>query len=203
MFSYSPLKGNDTVYNASLLAAKTLSLCYKYSLIKKYKEIAQNIVMTVCEGQEKDGSWVYGLLPIQNWKDSFHTGYNLDAIMTYQKCTGDNQFKKNLQLGFNYYIKNFFENNGAPKYYNNKKYPIDIHCPGQLFVTLSTLDEFKNHENLADKVINWTIDNMQSNKGYFFYQLKIIFSSKISYMRWSNAFMFNSISYYLKEKIKS
>ena len=33
-----------------------------------------------CEGQNKDGSWVYGMLPVQSWIDSFHTGYNLDAI---------------------------------------------------------------------------------------------------------------------------
>jgi len=42
---------------------------------------------------------------------------------------------------------------------------------------------------------------MQDKKGYFYYQLKKGMSSKISYMRWSNAFMFNAMSYYLKEKL--
>ena len=200
LFSYSPLKGNDTVYNASLLAAKTLSLCYKYSGKEKYKETAEKVIKAVCDGQEKDGSWIYGLLSIQYWKDSFHTGYNLDAISTYQKCVGDNQFKENIERGFKYYIHNFFESNGTPKYYNNKTYPIDIHCPGQLFVTLSKLNEFKKHQELADKVINWSIKNMQSPKGFFYYQIKRGISSKISYMRWSNAFMFNAITFYFKEK---
>ena len=84
------------------------------------------------------------MLPVQSWIDSFHTGYNLDAISMYQNCTGDNQFNSSLEKGFAYYIANFFEANGTPKYYHNKTYPIDIHCPAQLFVTLSKLNNL-NH----------------------------------------------------------
>ena len=200
LFSYSPYKGNNTVYNASLLGAKTLSLCYKYSGNKIYKKTAKEAVKAVCEGQEKDGSWVYGLLPVQSWIDSFHTGYNLDAIMMYQECTGDHQFEENIKKGFDYYIQNFFEKDGTPKYYNNTMHPIDIHCPGQLFVTLSKLDEFRPNQALADNVLSWTVQNMQSKKGFFYYQIKKRLSSKISYMRWSNAFMFNAMTFYFKEK---
>jgi len=81
-------------------------------------------------------------------------------------------------------------------------YPIDIHCPGQLFVTLSKLNEFKNNKVLADRVLNWSIQNMQSPKGFFYYQIKKRLSSKISYMRWSNAFMFNAMTYYTLENKK-
>ena len=55
----------------------------------------------------------------------------------------------------------------------------------------------KKYEELAKKVLQWTIRNMQDKKGYFYYQLKPGISSKISYMRWSNAFMFNAMSHYL------
>ncbi len=202
MFSYSSHNGNNTVFNASLLGAKILSLCYKYSGDENYKTIAEQAIKTVCESQSKDGAWVYGLLNTQLWIDSFHTGYNLDAISVYQECTGDNQFKEYLKMGFTYYIKNFFEKNGTPKYYNNKTYPIDIHCPGQLFVTLSKTNNFALFQDLALKVFDWTIGNMQSSKGYFYYQLKKGISSKISYMRWSNAFMFNAMTYFIKENEK-
>lgn len=202
LFSYSPYKGNNTVYNASLLGAKTLSLCYKYSGEKLYKDTAELAVRSACDGQLNDGSWPYGLLKTQSWIDNFHTGYNLDAISVYQNCTGDNQFEGNLNKGFDYYIENFFEKNGIPKYYHNKTYPIDIHCPGQLFVTLSKLNEFKNNKVLADSVLNWAIQNMQSPKGFFYYQIKKRLSSKISYMRWSNAFMFNAMTYYTLENKK-
>tara|TARA_Y100001954_G_C15810109_1_gene604735 strand:- start:2005 stop:3204 length:1200 start_codon:yes stop_codon:yes gene_type:complete len=202
LYSYSPIKGNDTVFNASLLGAKTLSICYKYSKNKLYKDEAQTVIKAVCESQEVDGSWVYGLLKTQKWKDSFHTGYNLDAIKTFENCTGDTKFHKNLEFGFKYYLENFFKKDGKPKYYNNKTFPIDIHCPAQLFVTLSKLNKFKNHEGLANKVMHWMIENMQDKKGYFYYQKKKLISSNISYMRWSNAFTFNAMSYFLKEKNK-
>jgi len=200
LFSYSPYEGNNTVYNASLLGAKTLSLCYKYSGEKVYKQTALKTVKAACDGQGKDGSWVYGLLPVQSWIDSFHTGYNLDAISMYQECTGDYQFEENLKKGFNYYMQNFFEKNGTPKYYHNKKYPIDIHCPGQLFVTLSKLNKYTPNKIIANKVMDWTLKNMQSKKGYFYYQLKKGVSSKISYMRWSNSFMFSAFTFCLKEE---
>lgn len=199
LFSYSPLNGNNTVINASLLGAKILSQVYEYTKEEELKELAYKTIKACCEIQKEDGSWVYGLMNVQSWIDSFHTGYNLDALQTYQDITGDESFKNNIELGLEYYIKSFFLEDGTPKYYHNKTYPIDIHCPGQLFVTLSKTKTFARHKDLADKVIKWTIENMQDSKGYFYYQLKKGISSKISYMRWSNAFMFNAMSNYFKE----
>ncbi len=155
------------------------------------------IIRAACAGQQEDGSWIYGLLPVQSWIDSFHTGYNLDAIAHYQKFCKDKQFEPSIQKGTEYYLSHFFLEDGTPKYYHNKTYPIDIHCPGQLWVTLSALNQWNGNEELAKKVMIWTLTNMQDKKGYFYYQLKKGISSKIPYMRWSNAFMFNAISYYL------
>ena len=201
LFSYSPLKGNNTVYNASLLGSKLLSLCYNFTKNESYKIAARCSVEACFGAQNEDGSWFYGELPVQNWIDSFHTGYNLDALNSYQKYSDDNSFKVAIEKGFDFYIKNFFLEDGMPKYYHNKIYPVDIHCPAQLFVTLSLLSKFKEHKVLAEKVMYWTIQNLQDKKGYFYYQIRKGFSSKIPYMRWSNAFMFYAMSYYLLEDI--
>ncbi len=197
LFSYSPLQGNDTVYNASLLGSRLLSYCYKYTGNQEYKEFAEKSVKACCAGQRSDGAWVYGMLPVQNWVDSFHTGYNLDALIAYQEQTGDTNYNDHIEKGFDYYIKAMFEVDGTPKYYDNKMFPIDIHCPGQLFVTLHRLHKTEAYRELEDKVMDWAITNMQNKKGFFYYQLKKGISSKISYMRWSNAFMFCAMSYYL------
>ncbi len=199
LFSYSKLKGNDTVLNASLLGSRLLSFCYKYTGIESYKELARKSIQACCACQQADGAWRYGMLPVQKWRDSFHTGYNLDSLMAYQENTGDHTFETYMTKGFDYYIKNFFEEDGTPKYYDNRMYPIDIHCPGQLFVTLSRMHKFGEYRGLAEKVLRWTVSNMQDTRGYFYYQLKTGISSKISYMRWSNAFMFCALSYYLLE----
>lgn len=197
LFSYSPLSGNNTVFNASLLGSKILSVCYHYTKNEEYKRLARASVEACCEAQNKDGSWIYGMLPVQSWIDSFHTGYNLEALQAFQNLTGDHSFQKNISRGFDFYIRNFFLADGIPKYYHDRIYPIDIHCPGQLLVVLSKLDKFDDWQQLAKKVMGWTLKNMQDKKGYFYYQIKPHFSSRISYMRWSNAFMFNAMSYYL------
>lgn len=197
ILSYSPLPGNDTVFNASLLGARLLSYCYHYTKKEEYSLLAEQSVRACCAGQRSDGAWVYGMLPVQGWVDSFHTGYNLDALIAYQELTGDKSYQSYIDKGFNYYIEHFFCSDGTPKYYDNRTYPIDIHCPGQLLITLSRLHKMEAYGSLADKVLDWTIRSMQDKKGYFYYQLKPGISSKISYMRWSNAFMFNAISAYL------
>lgn len=197
LFSYSPLKGNDTVFNASLLGSRLLSYCYHYTHNEEYRSLAEQSIKACCGGQRMDGAWVYGMLPVQDWVDSFHTGYNLDALIAYQELTGDKTYNSYIERGFDYYIHHFFEPDGTPKYFDNKMYPIDIHCPGQLLVTLSRLHKYDEYAELAEKVLNWTIRNMQDKRGYFYYQLKPGISSKISYMRWSNAFMFNALSNYL------
>ena len=142
---------------------------------------------------------MYGLRPVQSWIDSFHTGYNLDALNTYRTLTGDRTFDSNIERGLDFYINNFFKEDGIPKYYHDKTYPIDIHSPAQLLVTLSNMNQLSRYCCLADKIVDWTIRNMQDKKGYFYYQIKPLISSKISYMRWSNAFMFNALSNYVKK----
>lgn len=200
LFSYSPLKGNDTVFNASLLGSRLLSHCYHYTHNEDYRRLAEQSIKACCSGQRKDGAWIYGMLPVQSWVDSFHTGYNLDALIAYQELTGDMKYNTYLEKGFDYYIRHFFKKDGTPKYYDNQTYPIDIHCPGQLLVTLARLHRTDVYSELVEKVLDWTIRNMQDKKGYFYYQLKPGVSSKISYMRWSNAFMFNALSHYMLTK---
>lgn len=198
LFSYSPLNGNNTVFNASLLGSKLLSYCYKYDQKEEYASAARSSVVACINSQAQDGSWVYGMLPVQNWIDSFHTGFNLDALKVYSEFTSDKSFEKNIEKGTQFYVEYFFEDNGRPKYYHDSVYPIDIHCPSQLFVTVNRLKIFEEQSDLCSRVLDWTITNMQDQDGYFYYQMKKYLSSKIPYMRWSQAFMFFGMSCYLE-----
>lgn len=200
LFSYSKLPLNREVLNASLLGSRLLSFAYKYTGNEEYKELAEKSVAACCKLQEPDGSWIYGLAKGQSWVDGFHTGYNLDGVIAYEENTGDTKYHEYIEKGLKYYLENFFDEDGTPKYYDNQTYPIDIHCPGQLIVTLKRLHKYEENRELAEKVMDWTIKNMQDKKGYFYYQLKKGISSKISYMRWSNAFMFCAMSYLFIEE---
>jgi rhamnogalacturonyl hydrolase YesR len=195
-FSYSPLD-KSVVFNASLLGSKLLARVYSYTHEDILIETAAKSVAFCCDRQQPDGSWSYGTFEFHNWVDNFHTGYNLECISDFMKYTGNHYYESNLQRGFNYYINTFFSNTGVPKYYNNSVYPIDIHAPAQLIITLSKLGKLNEERILADKVLTWTIDNMQSKKGYFYYQINRYFTSKIPYMRWAQAWMFYALSEYL------
>ena len=197
LFSYSPLNGNNTVYNASLLGTKLLSRCYHYTKNDSHLAAARESAVACTSAQNDDGSWFYGELPVQQWIDSFHTGYNLEALVTYQEMTGDNSFSESIEKGFDFYLENFFLPDGTPKYFHDKTYPVDIHSPAQLLVALYRAGKLDQHRELADSVLNWTIINMQDPSGYFYYQKHRLYTNKISYMRWSNAFMFNALSLYL------
>ena len=198
IFAYSPFD-HTCVYNASLLGSKILARIYTYTKNKELLEDARASVVACVNAQREDGAWVYGEMGLQSWVDSFHTGYNLECIYEYQKFSKDTSFQKSIDKGVKYYLDNFFLEDGTPRYYDNKTYPIDIHASAQLIATLYHLDILSEHKELVDRVLNWTIDNMQNEKGYFYFQVKKGISSKIPYMRWAEAWMFYAHSFYMKE----
>ncbi len=197
-FSYSPLD-NSQVYNASLLGSRLLGRVYSLTGEEVLKGEALKSIRYCINAQKSDGSWYYGTAPFHQWVDNFHTGYNLECISEYQKYTGDNQFQDQLNKGLKYYLEIFFTNEGIPKYYNNKTYPIDIHASAQLIATLYRLDKLTEHKELVNRVLNWTFENMYDSKGYFYFQKKKYFISKIPYMRWAQAWMYYALSFYLYE----
>lgn len=194
-FSYSKLD-KSVVFNASLLGSKLLSRVYNQTGESFLKDEARKSVAFCCSHQQADGSWAYGTYSFHQWKDSFHTGYNLECIHDYARYSGDGSFDDFVDKGFNYYVNNFFTTKGIPCYYDNSIYPIDVHAPAQLQITLFKLNRFKQNLPLSEKVLQWTIDHMQDPKGYFYHQINKYFTSRISYMRWSQAWMFYALVTY-------
>ncbi len=199
-FSYSPLD-NTQVFNASLLGSRLLARVYAYTNEKILAEESAKSVSFCCKQQKDNGAWGYGTLPFHQWIDNFHTGFNLECISEFQKYTGNAEFSTNLSKGLEYYVSNFFTEQGQSKYYNDTIYPIDIHAPAQLIVTLVRMGKLEEHLSLGNRVLDWTIRNMQDKRGYFYYQQKKNVSSKIPYMRWAQAWMFFCLTCYLA-KIK-
>lgn len=198
-FSYS---GNDKaiVFNASLLGSRLLARVYHHTGEVELKIIARKSVAFCCNHQKPDGSWSYGTYSFHQWIDNFHTGYNLECLTDYRNFTGDRSFDAVIEKGLEYYLKTFFTSEGISKYYSNKTYPIDIHAPTQLVITLAKLNRFQEHKVLIDKVVNWTIDHMQDPRGYFYYQINKYFHSRIPYMRWSQSWMFYALAIYLRQE---
>jgi hypothetical protein len=142
-----------------------------------------------CKNQQENGAWAYGQQHHHFWIDNFHTGFNLECIHAFQKFTGIGKFQSHLEKGLDYYVETFFDEEGRSKYYNNQTFPVDIHAPAQLIVTVDALGLQKKYKDLCQRVLTWTIEHMQDPKGFFYYQKKQFLSSKIPYMRWGQAWM--------------
>ena len=200
-FSY-PLPSFQTrVHNANFLGAAILCRIYKHTSEKKFLKPALKAARYSALMQHPDGSWDYGEHDKQQWIDNFHTGYNLEALRTICNNLNTDEFEPHIRRGFIFYRDHFFREDGAPKYFHNKTYPIDIHSVAQSIITLM---EFRDLDptnlDLAQRVFDWAINNMWDDRGYFYYQMTPYCKNKISYMRWSQAWMLLALATLLENQ---
>jgi hypothetical protein len=178
-FSYPLSSLRSQTHNANFLGAALLCRVYKNSGEKKFLDPALKVVRYSAAKQHDDGSWDYGELPTQRWADNFHTGYNLCALRAISEYAGTSEFEANICRGYEFYQKNFFREDGAPKYFHDRTFPIDIHSVAQSIITLLAFKDFnENNVSLAFFVFEWAINNMLGEQGYFYYQVLPYFKNK-------------------------
>jgi hypothetical protein len=162
---------NSQVHNANTLGASLLARTYSFIGVKSYRELAERAFQYTAQLQRADGSWYYAEAWNAHWVDNFHTGYVLDCFKYYFDATGDDRFVPMMNLGYKYWKNTFFLADGTPRYYDHKTLPLDIQCCSQ---AIDTLVFFKDRDpesvELATKVAQWTIKNMQDRTGYFYYR---------------------------------
>lgn len=204
-FSYSPLD-HYFVHNATALASSLLALIYAQTKESALLEIACKSLQYVANHQQENGAWYYGEDEIakKTGIDNFHTGFVLESFKIYADATCDHRFDDVIKKGLSFWQKNFFLPDGAPKYFCNRVYPLDIHSACQAIITLIQLKEYGTDLELCDKIVKWMIDNMwDEKKGYFYYQKGRFITNKIPYLRWSQAWAFYALSVYLSHSEKN
>jgi hypothetical protein len=193
------------VHNANLLGARFLAELYKLSGSLECKELAAQTIEYSVNCQRKDGAWYYGEETKYHWIDSWHTAYNLDSLLGYQMEIGSTQFEASIKKGLDFYIKYFFTEDGAPKYYWNREYKFDIQSASQSIDTLVLFSKYYNDRKLlvlAKKVADWTINNMQDPSGYFYLWKNKIFTNRTPTLHWGAGTMFHALAYLLLEMSK-
>ena len=196
-FSYTPWD-QAKVHNANLLGAAFLGRMSGLTGRKKFRDIAERAVRFSLSKQSADGSWPYGEGKTQGWIDNFHTGYNLVALKRLSGVLNDETVDDAISRGLEFYVNNFFTADGAPKYYHNRVWPVDIHSVAQSILTLCELAAlYKGAIPLAAKVCQWALANMQSKEGYFYYQKTRFYENRISYIRWSQACMLYALAVFM------
>jgi rhamnogalacturonyl hydrolase YesR len=194
-FSYTP-SNHTRIYNSSALCCAFLARLGAVAGSQEHLAVVRRGMNYLASRQRKDGSWPYGEGRWQNWIDSFHTGFNLGALLAYELATGDSNFSIALHAGYRFYVQSFFRADGAPKYYAGSVYPIDIHSCSQALLVLSDFGgRDPEAEGLAGKVLAWTETNMRSPDGFFYYQRHRAWVNRVPYMRWGQAWMFRALAH--------
>jgi hypothetical protein len=193
-FSYTP-NDKTLIYNSSALAGVFLALTGKLTGNQLYLSLARKAMAFLVRGQLRGGGWYYGQLPRQRWIDSFHTSYNVCALLDYQQTTGDRTFEEAMLAGHRYYQATFFTRDEAPRYYHDRTFPIDIHACSQAilhFTAFSAIDPAALER--AWKTFHWTLGNMASPDGSFYYQRHRLWTNRTPYMRWGQAWMLRALA---------
>lgn len=183
-------------YNASILGASILARIYSITNDIRLKEEIKGLTSFVLSHQKEDGHWEYSYNPETGKEYSqidFHQGFIIDALADVDKyCPLDisKDIKIAIRKGLDYYRKVQFNGEGISLWRVPKQYPVEIHNQAQGIITFS---EFSSEDNdfleFANTIAQWTIYNMKSSKGYFYYRKYKYYTIRIPYMRWSQAWM--------------
>jgi hypothetical protein len=195
-FHYYP-GATHLVHNSSMIGASFLIRLHQHSPNKEMNETAMSAIDFTVAEQLPNGGWYYGVGPQFKWIDSFHTAYVLEALA--MACRYGSKHSDSLMKGYEFYVETFFENDGTPRYYHNKRLPLDIQCASQAIQTLTTLaDLHPKSDATAVSVARWTIRNMQDASGYFYYRKYPMITNKTPTLHWGQATMFAAMAMLLQ-----
>jgi hypothetical protein len=200
-YCLSYICGRETaVHNANLLGARLLAELYKESRNGLYLDVAMEAVRYSAKAQLPNGSWYYGEERKYHWIDNWHTAYNLDSMLGFQKDAGVKEFEKYMVKGLDFYIAHFFREDGAPRYYWDRDYKFDIQSSSQSIDTLLLFGEWLRKPELielATKVALWTITNMQDKDGFFYLWKNNRFTNRTPTFHWGGTTMFHALAHLL------
>jgi len=200
-FSYIPQE-MVAVHNANLLGARLLAELWKETGRDTYLELASDAIRYSVAAQLENGAWYYGEEQKYHWIDNWHTAYNLDSILQFQRSTGSTEFEQQMLKGMAFYRNHFFRSDGAARYYWDRDYKIDIQCCSQAIDTLLSFGVFLDNDDYlatAKRVADWTLRNMQDPSGYFYLWKNSFFTNRTPTFHWGAATMFYALSHLLTE----
>lgn len=194
-FFYTPID-RRAVHNANVLGASLLAAVYARTGEKQLAMYATHAARFTVRRQRRDGSWTYGTATNDNWIDNFHTGYVLVALKHIAEFVCTDEFDSAIKRGLDFWRTQMFQGTVIPKYYSKRLYPIDVHSVAQAILTwLEFSDVEPGVQRHAWELADWATMHMQDSEGFFYYQIRHSYKIRTPYMRWSQAWMQQALTF--------
>lgn len=196
--AYVLRKVNAVVLNNQVLTGAFLIKLSKHTDERKLMDIARRQINYTVNRRTEYFAWYYShpkeSSPITH--DNYHTGGILDGLLEFFEETGDDRYMQDYWKGLDFYQKELFEADGAPRWMHDKKYPHDIHGSAQGIISFK---KAARHDQdflcMAEKIARWTIRNLYREEASdFAYRKGRWMKWNYSLMRWCNAWMARALA---------
>ncbi len=205
-FSYTPLD-DFHVHNANLFAGEFLARIGKEISNNEWIEAGVKTANYAISEQNGDGSIFYWGKIQDSFSpkhlDSYHSGFEIRSLINLYSHTGRIEINVAAEKYLGFYLKNYIQTDGSTRQFalqkNNSQ--INIHGVAETILLLSSLvKENSELKSTLEKCINWTVNNLQHEKGWFGYMIKDEHKIMIPYLRWGEAWMMRGLSEYYLSK---
>lgn len=195
-FLYTPEWKGKIVPNASAEALGAIACSLRARPDDELRALCDDVLRSLLRLQRKDGSWVYSIYPSgrEYFQHDFHQGYIIGGLLSYRDLAPAelrDDVDKAIDRALTFY-KGLFLEDGRSLYRAPQRFPVDIHNQSQGIITFTRAGEMRGDAtciDMARTIADWTIRNMQDERGYFYYQKWPMVTNRIPFMRWSQAWM--------------
>jgi rhamnogalacturonyl hydrolase YesR len=196
--AYVPEQARTPVLNNMTLSGAFLVKLWRETGNAEMLSTANKLLNFTVKRRTAYGAWYYTHPPNMSLlkHDNYHTGGILDGLMEYFEETNDDRYLSVYWAGLSYYHRYLFEEDGAPRWMNDRPYPYDIHGAAQGIVTFAKAG---HHKPIfladANKIAEWTINNLYRprTKDFAYRQGRFV-RWNYSLMRWCNAWMCRALA---------
>ncbi len=182
--------------NAGAIGARMLIDLYAYFDDERLRERAEGILDHVVDLQTDIGGWTYREPPSASHlsMDNHHNGFIVEALLRYREVTGSDRYNETIDSSLSFYRNTLFDPSGAPNWDETSTYPRDIHASAQGILVFT----YSGNLDFARRIIAWTLDQLYRGEGQFYYRKHRLYTTRITLMRWCQAWMAYAISEYLR-----
>ena len=200
-YTYTP-HDEFVVINANALAAGFFVRLSDHTDDDALFERAEELFEFVLHAQDDSGAWYYSMPASDSHlsHDNFHTGFVLESLHEYVTRVESERVREAYENGLSFFVRELFEEDGAPKFESDRSKPYDAHASAQALITLVQSDDPEAHE-VATRVYDWTMDNLYDPDGYFYRRVGRFFDDETPYMRWSQGWMTLALATLAREEV--